>query len=137
MSLQQSFSLKEQIHLKAGIYLQKFQWDARASFITEKSCLLLLLWPKEKHGWLTIELRAVPSDKDRAKLSPIELLGSSDIRELDTLVARHKRGQGFKDVLATKKFLCLQWYPGLCLEIEISVDSLCDFDRRFQEISYL
>ena len=123
MSLQQTFSLKDQIHLKAGEYRQVFQWDARSSLITEKSCLLLLLWPKEKHGWLTIELRAVPSDKDRAKLIPIDLLASSDVGELDTLVSRHKRGQGFKDVLATKKFLCLQWYPGLCLEIEISVDS--------------
>ena len=36
MSLQQSFSLKDQIHLKAGEYRQVFQWDARASFITEK-----------------------------------------------------------------------------------------------------
>ena len=123
MSLQQSYSLKDQIHLKAGEYRQVFQWDARASFITEKPCLLLLLWPKEKHGWLKIRLHAVPSDTDRAKLTNIDLSGSSNTVDLDTLVARHRRGQGFKDVLATKKFLCLQWYPGIRLEIEIIVDS--------------
>ena len=123
MSLQQSYSLKDQIHLKAGEYRQVFQWDARASFITEKPCLLLLLWPKEKHGWLKIRLHAVPSDTDRAKLTNIDLSGSSNTVDLDTLVARHRRGQGFKDVLATKNFLCLQWYPGLPLEIEFIVDS--------------
>lgn len=123
MSLQQSFSLKDQIHLKAGEYRQVFQWDARASLITEKACLLLLLWPKENYGWLKIRLQAFPLDKDRPKLDNIDLLGSSNIADLDTLIGRHRRGQGFKDALVTRNFLCLQWYPGLRLELEIIVDS--------------
>jgi len=115
--------MKNQIHFRAGEYRQVFPWDARSSLITEPACLLLLLWPKEKYGWLKIHLRANHSDSHRSQLSPIDLNGSSEKNDLELLVNRHKRRVGFDDVLKTHKFVCLQWYAGVPLEIEFVIDS--------------